>query len=103
MMDRTVFSTTGRGIEEKAIQQFKASLRGELLRLGDDEYEAARRIWNWMFDKHPGLIARCAGTADVVRAVDFARSHNLLAAVRGGVRRLTHHPRCYHFTLASAS
>jgi FAD/FMN-containing dehydrogenase len=37
-----------------------------------------------MIDRRPALIARCAGLADVVAAVRFARSHELLVSVRGG-------------------
>ena len=37
-----------------------------------------------MIDRRPALIARCAGTEDVVKAVDFARTHSLLVSVRGG-------------------
>jgi FAD/FMN-containing dehydrogenase len=37
-----------------------------------------------MIDKHPALIARCAGVADVIAAVDFARETALPLAVRGG-------------------
>jgi FAD/FMN-containing dehydrogenase len=63
---------------------FKASLRGELLRPADAGYDEARRVWNGMIDKRPALIARCAGVTDVLRAVEFARTHTLLIAVRGG-------------------
>src|SRR5690606_13486529 len=44
----------------------------------------ARTIWNGMIDRRPGLIVRCAGAADVVSAVWFARDNDLLVAVRGG-------------------
>ena len=37
-----------------------------------------------MIDRRPALIARCAGTEDVVAAVNFAREQGLLVAVRGG-------------------
>lgn len=37
-----------------------------------------------MIDKRPALIARCTGVADVIEAINFARSNNLLVAVRGG-------------------
>jgi len=57
---------------------------GELLRPGDEGYERARRIHNGLIDKHPALIARCLGTADVVAAVDLAREHGFELAVRGG-------------------
>ena len=37
-----------------------------------------------MIDKHPALIVQCADTEDVIHAVNFARTHRLLIAVRGG-------------------
>jgi len=64
--------------------EFKAGLRGQLLSPGDDGYDRARRLWNGMFDRRPALIARCAGAADVIRAVSFARDNRLVVAVRGG-------------------
>jgi len=39
-----------------------------LLRPADDGYEDARVIWNGMFDRTPGLIARCADVSDVQSA-----------------------------------
>src|SRR3982075_1981228 len=58
--------------------------RGQVLLPGDAGYASARRIWNASIDKHPGLIARCSGVVDVVRAVKFARANNLLVAVKSG-------------------
>ncbi len=37
-----------------------------------------------MIDKRPALIVRCAGVDDIVGCIDFARSHYLLVAIRGG-------------------
>ncbi|HET8844871.1 MAG TPA: FAD-binding oxidoreductase [Ktedonobacteraceae bacterium] len=71
-------------LEETALQEFIASLRGSLLRPGDAGYEQARQVYNSMIDKHPALIARCEDVADVIAAVNFARKHQLLLAVRGG-------------------
>jgi FAD/FMN-containing dehydrogenase len=76
--------TTAPVLGEATIEEFRASLRGALVGPGDDGYETARRVWNGMFDKRPRLIARCTGVADVISAVQFARSQNLLVAVRGG-------------------
>src|ERR687892_550767 len=56
------------------------SVRGPVLRAGDDGFDAARRIWNAMIDRHPSLVVRCAGAADVVAAVNFARDQNLRLA-----------------------
>ncbi len=66
------------------VDNFKASLRGTLLRPSDEGYSEARALWNAMIDRRPGLIVRCAGVADVINAIHFARQHNLLVAVRGG-------------------
>lgn len=85
------FSKPGPVLEERAVQGFKTRQRGEVLDPSHPEYEAARRVWNGMIDKRPALIARCAGVADVMNAVDFARTHNLLVAVRCG----GHHPAGY--------
>jgi len=55
-----------------------------MIQAADFEYEKARKIWNASVDKHPGIIARCTGVADVIAAVNFARENALLVAVRGG-------------------
>src|SRR4029453_1911764 len=74
--------------------EFKAGLRGQLLSPGDEGYDGARRLWNGMFDRRPALIARCAGAADVIRAVSFARDNRLAVAVRGGGHSFPGHSVC---------
>jgi FAD/FMN-containing dehydrogenase len=80
--------TTTQGVDtvltEATITAFKQSLRGLLIVPSDDSYDEARRVWNGNIDRWPGLIARPAGAADVMHAVNFAREHDLLVAVRGG-------------------
>jgi FAD/FMN-containing dehydrogenase len=71
-------------VTKAALKDFQASLRGPLMMPGNANYESARKVWNGMIDKHPAMIARCTGSADVMRAVDFARDNDLLVAVRGG-------------------
>ena len=71
-------------LEKAAVTEFAESLKGELLANGDPGYDTARMIWNGMHDRHPALIARCAGIEDVSKAVTFARERELLLAVRGG-------------------
>ena len=71
------------------VDDFRASLRGQLLVPSSAGYDDARKVWNGMFDRKPALIARCAGAADVVQSVNFARSHGLLLAVRGGGHSLS--------------
>ena len=79
-----LLDTHGTAVEEKVIGELKDRLRGQLFRPSDDGYDAARSIWNGMIDKHPGLIVRCTGVADVISAVRFARENELLVSVRGG-------------------
>jgi len=71
-------------LDEQTMQAFAASLRGGLLRPGEPGYDEGRLLWNGMMDKRPALVARCSGPADVVANVNFARTHDLLLAVRGG-------------------
>ena len=71
-------------LDEPAIQQLAAALRGALIQRGDPGYDAARTLYNAMIDKHPALIARCTNVADVIAAVNFARDNDVLVAIRGG-------------------
>jgi len=94
MTDGGVSTATRPRIADAVVDEFRAGLRGRLLRPGDDGYDEARRLWNGMFDRRPALIARCAGTADVVRAVNFGREHRLPVAVRGGGHSFPGHSVC---------
>jgi FAD/FMN-containing dehydrogenase len=76
--------TAGGVLGGAAVDEFRASLRGALLLPAEPGYDDARRVWNGMIDRRPALIARCRGAADVIAAVNFARTHALLVAVRGG-------------------
>ena len=71
-------------LAEGSIAELAQALRGDLVTPADADYDDARAIWNGAHDRRPALIARCAGVADVMRAVEFARSEELLVAVRGG-------------------
>src|SRR6266849_5959922 len=83
--ERATTATRGSSaLMAEAVRKFQESLRGELIRPGDAAYDDARKVYNAMIDRRPALIARCAGVADVITAVNFARENNLLVAVRGG-------------------
>ena len=71
-------------IDQVTIEEFKASLRGQLIQPSDEDYKEACKIYNAMIDRRPGMIARCANVADVMAAVNFARENNTLVAIRGG-------------------
>src|ERR1700737_1123527 len=77
-------NTKGMVVSHDLMQGVQAGFRGEVIQPTDFGYERARKIWNASIDRHPGIIARCSGVADVVAAVNFARENELLVAVRGG-------------------
>ena len=71
-------------LEETDIRGFAAALRGDLIRPEDDRYDNARAVFNAMVDRRPAMIVRCAGVADVMRGVEFARSHDVPLSIHGG-------------------
>jgi FAD/FMN-containing dehydrogenase len=79
----TTLSGSNTDVPADAIEGLAASLRGDLVHPSSESYDETRAIWNAMIDRRPGLIVRCAGTADVVQAVRFAKQHGLLVSVRG--------------------
>ncbi|SRR6266487_57578 len=81
-------------INSRTLHDFKASLHGHLISPGDQDYESARRVWNGIVDRHPALIVRCAGTSDVMYAIQFARAQRLTLAVRGGGHDVSGHGVC---------
>ena len=72
------------GLDAERVQAFIDHFHGVVQQPGDAGYDDARKVRNGMIDRHPALIAHCAGVADVVQAVNFARDHGLVLSVRGG-------------------
>ena len=66
------------------LDQLRATLRGSVVRPGDETYDSVRTVYNRMIDKRPAVIVRCVDVADVIAAVDYGRTNNLLTAIRGG-------------------
>ena len=71
-------------LDEAALRELESAFRGELVRPADPAYDEHRKVWNGSIDRSPALIARCAGVADVISAVGFARDAGLEVAVRSG-------------------
>jgi FAD/FMN-containing dehydrogenase len=96
MANIEIAATTGRQVVLHAhvIEQFRTGRRGGHLFQGDEGYDAARKIYNGMIDHRPAIIARCAGVADVIDAVNFARSNDLLVSVRGGGHNVSGNALC---------
>lgn len=71
-------------VETAAMRAFEDAFAGQVIYPNDEAYDAARQVWNGMIQQYPELVVRPTGVADVIVAVDFAREHDLLLAIRGG-------------------
>lgn len=58
--------------------------RGDIVTTADPGYEAARVLFNTRIRTRPEILCRCAGTDDVVAAVQFARDAGLPVSIRSG-------------------
>ena len=82
------------GVADGVYSSLHRGFKGDLLRAGQSEYEGARGIWNGMFDRKPGLIARCADVKDVQSAVRAASQFGILTAIRCGGHSLAGFSTC---------
>jgi FAD/FMN-containing dehydrogenase len=84
MLIGTTLSGARTHIDNRAIDDLAQDLSRPPILPDSADYDEWRRVFNKMIDKKPALIVRCGGVADVLRAVRFARDHDLIVAVRGG-------------------
>jgi len=66
------------------LRRWAGILTGPVVLPADDAYDSARVVWNRAIDRRPAAIVRCADADDVARTIEFARSHDVLLAVRSG-------------------
>ncbi len=82
----------------RAIEEICSSLndrfRGDLLRPDHAEFPEARRIWNGMVARTPGLIALCADVPDLQAAVRAANATRTFPAIRCGGHSLAGFSSC---------
>src|SRR5215218_1021723 len=80
MNEETAITTPG----DASLAELRGSLAGAVIGPADAGYDVARRGFNALVDRRPAAIARCLGADDVATAFDFARTHAMEVAVRGG-------------------
>jgi len=83
-VDAVTLSGDTVSLSAAAVRELAAAMKGTVLQAQDTGYDAARALWNAMFDKHPALIAQPTSPEDVSAAVNFAREHQLLTSVSCG-------------------
>jgi hypothetical protein len=71
-------------LDAAAIRKLASQISGHVITPETPDYDSARMVFNRAFDRRPALIVRCAGSADVAPALEFAQNQNLALAVRGG-------------------
>ena len=74
---------------ESPISLLRGRLHGEVVEVGDADYDERRRVWNGNIDRRPLAVARCLDEDDVRAAVEFAAGHGLEIAVRGGAHSMS--------------
>jgi FAD/FMN-containing dehydrogenase len=79
-------TTNSNGPSRDAVDRLRAKLKGRLIVPGEAPYESARRVfyWNAATERRPLVIVQCASEEDALRAVEFARRHELEVATRAG-------------------
>jgi FAD/FMN-containing dehydrogenase len=66
------------------LDELRARVNGQTIVPGDAAYEEARKVYNGMIDRRPGVIVRCTDAADVMATVQFAREGGKDLSIRGG-------------------
>lgn len=81
--------------QDDSIRRLRSQIRGALLTPADGaHYDAAREVFNAMFDRRPSLVVQPVDAADVATAITFARETNTPFAVRGGGHSIAGYSSC---------
>ncbi|MGH2758515.1 MAG: FAD-binding oxidoreductase [Actinomycetota bacterium] len=85
-MATSVATLTGSAakIADEALEELRMTIRGNVLTPEDPGFVMVRAPYNAMHPGRPALVIQAGGTADVIDAVNFARTQGLMVAIRGG-------------------
>jgi len=62
----------------------RVKFHGDVMHAEDSGYEAARKVWNGVFDKRPAAIVRVRSVEDIAHTIEVAAQSDVLLAVRCG-------------------
>src|SRR5262249_11800478 len=96
---RDALAPRGRRMTAVALRGFF----GEVIAPSDEEYDAARSVFNGMIDRRPDLIARCADPADIAPALRYALAAGGPVAIRAGGHSVAGHSMCEGGTVIDLS
>lgn len=68
----------------QTIEALRAQVTGQVITQADPGYDEARRVYNFMIDRHPAAVVKCASPDDVAAVVRHAAETGTELAVRGG-------------------
>ncbi len=71
-------------LDPEALATLRAGVTGTVITPIDPEYDPARQVVSFEFDRRPSAIVRCEGTPDVAFSVRFAREYGLDFVPRSG-------------------
>ena len=71
-------------VTSEQLEDLRTRIVGPMLRVGDEGFTDAVRIWNGMVATTPALVLQPTSAHDVAAAVAFAREHKLLLSIKGG-------------------
>ncbi len=68
----------------ESLTALRPLIRGAVIDRTDATFDTVRRVYNACIDRRPTGIVRCAGAADVIQTLAFARDVELPLSIRGG-------------------
>jgi FAD/FMN-containing dehydrogenase len=80
----TTLAGSAAKISDEALEELRMTIRGAVLTPDDPGYAGVRAAYNAMYPGRPSIVIQATGAADVIDAVNFARTNGLIVAVRGG-------------------
>ncbi len=76
------------------LARLRRTFHGEIITPADATFDDARRLWNAVFDRRPGVIVQPRTVGDVATAIRFARDVGLEIAVKSGGHSPAGHSTC---------